>query len=179
MKRCISCGEEIYRNAALCAKCHSPQNWTRYILQWSGVGAAIAAVLPLWAGAWSLSQLAFLTRHADVAFVAFACRSTSIRIAADNRGQQAAVLLNTQLRILQGKEEDRRHFSLRFDDTKTIIEPKKTTFIDLSLQSGGADVSGMPAVQQPDKQCRYEISITTRDFEGAQVDKKVQCDCPQ
>jgi hypothetical protein len=177
-KRCLSCGEEIYRDASICVKCRSPQNWTRHVFQWTGVGAAAAALIPLWAGAWSLWQLIAVTQRADVAVVAFACGPASIRIAADNSGQQAAMLLAAKLRILHNEQEDAHHFSLRFDAAKSVVEPKKTTFFDLAIQSGGVDVIDLPNFRQAGASCKYELSIAIQDFRGLQTEKKTLCECP-
>jgi hypothetical protein len=164
--------------AEKCTECDSYQDWTRHIFRWSGVGAAVIAVVPLWGMAWSLWQIAMPT-NADIRVSTMACSPNQITVAAANIGQKTGVIKNVEFAVVRDpapqKDVYRDTRNLTTDQI-VAIKPNDVVIVKYQPVSGGPE--DLP-IKQSSASCRYELTFTALGLGISRSDQTTAtCDCP-
>lgn len=176
-KRCLECGTLIPAAAVVCSVCKAPQDWTRYPRRWAAFGVVIAGLIPLWAGAWSLVQLAIRSNAADLGVVARACIRKNANVVVTNRGDGPAMLIGAGLSVFRNGVKEPHEIEMRFDGAQSVIAPKQSVDVALWRYSGDTKID-LPHRLQPGEKCEIKFSISWRDLRSVPGPRSAECDCP-
>jgi hypothetical protein len=181
MARCVACQEDIRPGAAICTKCKTPQNWTRYIFNWKDVGSAILALVPLWTGAIALWALAFREPAAELRAAAPICEKARVLLAFVNDGDATAVLKLPLGRILQGAQTSSLNVELLPDPPDQypyLLAPKQSSPVTLRPKVAGLSTPLPTKSSDTSDTCILIVETVFRGFKGREATAAAQCPCP-
>jgi hypothetical protein len=172
---CVVCRKEIPVGASKCTECDSFQNWRRHLLEWTGFGAAVLAILPLWGSAVSLYRIAF-PESADVAVSVASCSTTEISSFIVNQGGESAIVAPPTV-VLQTDDADmsgplKMNFPIG-DDAK-VIEGSEVDVVTLSPPPGAE----FPAKSADEPVCDLVVTFAITALDGSSATKSGTCPCP-
>jgi hypothetical protein len=179
--RCVACKEDIRPGAAICTKCKTPQNWTRYIFNWKDVGSAILALVPLWTGAIALWALAFREPAAELRAAAPVCEQGRVVLALVNDGDSAAVLKLPLLKIVRGTQTTMSNVELLPDSSVQypyLLAPKQSSPVALRPQVSGLLAPLPTKSKDASDTCTLIVETGFRGFKGREGTAAAQCPCP-
>jgi hypothetical protein len=176
--RCVICCEPIIVGARKCNKCDSFQDWTRYVFRWSGLIAAIIALLPVWSIAVSLWRLA-VPSEAKIHVSVLKCSRQEIDVAAANVGQRTGVIKSVAFEVVRNPPQSAAERDIRTlnADGLTPIKPSDTIIIKYKPSSEGFEE--LP-IWQDSKACKYKLKfdvLGSGEIKSADIIEP--CDCPR
>ena len=175
-KACVVCALRIPEAAKICTHCSSPQNrWIRRLGRVGVVGAAIAALIPLVDGAWSLREIARGQHRADVRVRAVVCKPEGIVVAVMNFGRGPAVVTNPVLRVDGPHLGDASKVGLQMDVDAKVVAPSEVQSLMLTGTLGSVSTD-LPRTSSPDT-CKYHATLTVEDV-STTIQKDAECHCP-
>ena len=173
---CVACKESIKLGASVCTHCGSVQNWTRHILRWSALGAALVAIIPLWSAAWSLRE--FIPRRADLRVIPIACTISEVKLAVTNLGSQPGIIEQSQFQWFVDGASKPVEIELEIGERQLIIRPGEASILTLKPAIGGVPAN-LPKRPPIAKDCYYQITFNATDFESNKSTLEVNCPCPK
>jgi hypothetical protein len=174
-KPCIVCREPIQGGARLCVHCHSAQDWTRYILRWTGVWTAMLALLPLWSGALALREIAFHDHKAEIRLEPITCTRDMIVIAVTNSGDRPGIISQSTLNVAIDKQVANEKFNLVPRTGSQIVKPGETFTLELEPRVEGI-LAPLP-IPNSRSECEYRIITRIDSFERNWHPLMVSCPC--
>lgn len=168
--RCLECSNPIPFKARKCSKCSSFQDWRRPIFVWSGLFTTALGLLPIWAGAYSLWNLAF-RKPAQIEAVAVTCTAQKFLVYARNIGQKEGILGNPRVEIYIDGAFASFDNVYNLPEDKRVSEPGKGKFIDMSPPDGGS----FPA--DDGAQCRLKAILPVLGSNSDQKQVELTCAC--
>jgi hypothetical protein len=162
--------------AKVCTNCDSAQSrGIRWLGRIGVAGAALAALLPLADGAWSLREIAKGRHAADVRVRPIACAAEGITLAVMNFGRGPAVLSSPVFTIDGTYAGDASSISLRSDKTATVLAPSEVQ--TLQLTGWAATVSTDLPRATAGQVCAYVTTLTVEDVDST-THPDAKCPCP-
>jgi hypothetical protein len=175
---CVICREPIDKNATKCIKCGSYQDWSRHIFRWSGVVAAVVAVLPLWSMAVSLWQIT-APRDAEIRLSVLTCARREITVAAANHGQKTGAVKSVDFKVVREPPQKEPDRDARALTTEQIFPIKPNDVIILKYLPSPDGFEELP-LRQTSTRCEYKLIFTALELSAAASKQgTVTCDCPK
>jgi predicted nucleic acid-binding Zn ribbon protein len=175
-KPCLVCGLFIPAAAKVCTHCDRAQNpWIRGITRLSMVGAALAALIPLANGAWSLRTIAMGQHRADIRVRAVACGPDGVTVAVMNFGRGPAVVTKPGFSVDGPHAGDASKISLRMDSEAKIIAASEVQNVTLTGWLGKLSTD-LPRTTSPGS-CTFRTTLTVEDVDSVSQ-REAQCSCP-
>ena len=177
---CVVCKSKIVPGALICTVCKNPQDWTRHVLKWKDVIAAILTATPLVAGAWSLYKIAAQPDRPRPYAFAVECRLGEAKLALGNDGTAATFLRLPELTVLREDKEEPASVGLgieKADAYPTILSAKQTAVVTVRAVAGGVS-SEFSTLDQKGPSCRLQFRIQAEDALGKIIPLATQCQCP-
>jgi hypothetical protein len=167
---CRECRNDMPPGARKCTQCSSYQDWRRFVFTWSGLLTATLALLPLWTGAYSLWNLAFLEPAKLDAAIA-TCRSDKLLAFVGNKGQVPAMLGEPHVEFADGDSWVPFEATFAMDEDKLVIDPGEVDVVDLAPPEGGS--------YPPDglKPCKLKIVFPVLDKDSISNTSEATCTC--
>ena len=178
---CVACKEDIRPGAAICTKCKTPQNWTRYIFNWKDLGSAILALIPLWTGAFALWTFVFREPAAELRAVAARCEQQRVVLALVNDGDSAAALNLPALKIVRGGQTTPSKVELTPDPSTQypyLLGPKQSSSVTLRPQVASLAAPLPTNSQDTPETCTLKVEVIFRGFKAREGIASAQCPCP-
>jgi hypothetical protein len=166
-----------------CIECDSFQDWTRYVVRYTSVAAAVLGIIPAFTIAASLYEIAFGSKSADLRAALIRCSSQQIDMAFANLGKAPAIVVEVTFRSPDTK------LDTKLEETLEIRRPDEATSPTFFVDPGGSVklVSYQPFIggtktrfpQFPVEAsvCRYHISISSIAFSSRKKAQELICDC--
>jgi hypothetical protein len=177
-KRCRVCAEPIHPSALKCKECNAFQDWRSHLFEWSGLGTAVLALIPLWGLA--VAGVKVLSGNApDVQMAAASCGKARVELLVANASDKSVALFSARTAVLiDGKPQELGRFVLSpVDPKETLLKANEQQHIILEPKAAGGALVPFPAAPTG-AQCRIEVSATFRGFGDRTADAKAECACP-
>ena len=172
-KVCVACGAGLHAGAVKCAACSTYQDKRRFIFQWSGVIAAILAVVPAWGLAVSAWELAFPGK-AEISLEPTLCSPDRTLVLAHNDGGQAGLVGRPEIRLKVDGVEEPTAFKAETPQTDFVVQPGEIREFEYS-----ASLMDNP-VEFPKHQgqnCEVLLLFSLHGGKGRSVEESVSCPC--
>jgi hypothetical protein len=176
---CVVCKSAIPSGAQICTACKSPQDWTRYIFRWKEVIATIITAAPLFAGAYSLYQIATRVEHPKIHAFAVECLKDQAQLAIANDGNAIGLLSRPKLAVRRNGREEATDLKVTFDDPggfPVVFAPKQTAAVTAKPTAGS--LAGEYPSAGPAGTCELEFQIKSQDSDGKITPVNARCPCP-
>jgi hypothetical protein len=164
-----------------CTQCKSPQNWTRHIFRWKDVITTAITAAPLFAGAYSLYQIATKVERPKVAAFAIQCTKQEAQLVLANDGNAIALLSHPELVVWRNGREEVASMKLTFNNPgafPVVFGPKQTAAVALRPSAGSLG-GEYPSATNPVEICELEFRIKSQDSDGRITPLKTRCPCPE
>ena len=178
---CVVCKSPIHEGAKVCIQCKSTQDWTRYVFQWKEFIAVLVAVIPLFAGAYSLYQIATKVEKPKVKFFAVECNRNEVTLALANDGNAMALLSRPELFLRRNSgPSEATSITLTFkkvEDYPVVFGAKQTASV-VAFPSVGTLGGEYPSASRTGELCELEFRIKSQDSDGKIMPISTRCPCP-
>ncbi|MDH3387002.1 MAG: hypothetical protein OEN02_03780 [Gammaproteobacteria bacterium] len=178
---CLECRSDIKAGAKKCTECGAYQDWTRYLFRYTSIVTAVLGIIPVITIAFSLYEIAFGEKIADVRAAIVRCESRRLDIGIVNVGEMPAIVSkvdfsspNTDTALTP--ETFRLHRA--DEDAETfLVDPAGTARIVSYKPYIGGTPSRFPRYPDNAKTCKYHVSIETLEFDLNTSTQTLKCDC--
>lgn len=132
--KCVRCQHDLIGNSRYCAACGAYQDGRRFILEWSGLAAAVIALYPLYQAANALISLA-APPAAKISILETRCQAHVIQMFVENKGGRSAHVLSPSLIESRANKNTRLNLQPENGPYSTEIEAGQIVRIQLNFPS--------------------------------------------
>lgn len=183
---CVICANALPAGARYCKECKKYQGWfTRFL---GGLNIqALVTLVPVVTLAFVFVKDQFVTHRSDVRVTALSCKRDSIRLAASNIGDRAAIIKAIRVGATSGSTAPNKTYpaqALQNGDEpagQMQLQAQALKIYDLVVLNEQGQQFRLPAATAGAGQaanCTYRIAVEIVAFDHAPEPKVASCACP-
>ncbi len=178
--KCVVCRKTIDPGAKKCTECDSYQDWTRHILRYTTVVAAVLGIIPVATIAISLYEIAFGEKSANVSATLIRCSSDQLDIGFANLGEVPAIVSKVAFRSPDTPGLPDKPAIRRTGDPPSpafLVDPASGARIVSYQLFLGEMQTRFPQFPAEAETCNYHITIDTLQFDLKTKSQERTCEC--
>jgi hypothetical protein len=178
--KCRVCRKAIEPGAKKCTECDSYQDWTRHILRYTSVAAAVLGIIPLTTITVSLYEIAFGEKSADVRATLIRCGPQQLDIGIANVGGVPAIVSKVTFRSPDTPPQpDTLSIRRTGDDTSPtfLLGPAGAAKIVSYQLLIGETPTRFPRFPAGAAACKYRITVESLQFDLQTKTQELTCEC--